>query len=104
MNARSTALPAGLAIAGLAAFTLLRKRRSDPHDTFTMTVLGTPDQIRARWESDERTRGDEASFRAAPGQRGTEITIPAAPKRREHLRAFKQIVEAGTLTIAVARP
>ena len=103
MSTRSSAsLAAGIALAGVGAFVGLRRTRS-AKSNFTMTVLAAPDECRERWIEDSSRAGDGAAFRSAPGDRGTEITVPqAGRKKRERLRAFKQVVETGALTVSQA--
>jgi uncharacterized membrane protein len=88
----------------------------------TITVLGTPDEIRRSWESQEHRPAyaaevaERVSFRPAPGDRGTEIHVDlertqsdgkvgavvgkvtgAVPRAKvmDDLRHFKQLVETG---------
>jgi uncharacterized membrane protein len=97
----------------------------------SVTVLGSPEEIRRRWESPEHRPAYAAevaegvSFRAAPGDRGTEIhvdldktqaegrigavvgklthAVPLA-KVKDDLRHFKQFVETGEVPRSEGSP
>jgi hypothetical protein len=62
-----------------------------------VTVNGPPDQVATRWE----VAALRPAFRAAPGGRGTEVSVEVERRRHgdvlEQLRRFKQRYEAGEL-------
>jgi hypothetical protein len=95
---RATAALAGLAgIAALDAFVAARYATGEPSapQVATVTVNGTPEEVGARWRNGEL----RPTFRAAPGGRGTEVSVKVERRRHadvlEELRRFKQTFEAG---------
>ena len=93
-----------------------------------ITVLGSPDELKRKWQESEYKpeyieEADAAvSFRAAPGDRGTEIHVDieqggklsqavkkltgSEPKAKvmDDLRRFKQHVETGVITRSEGSP
>jgi hypothetical protein len=64
-----------------------------------ITVLGARAEVEGRWHSSGE-RPESATFRDAPGDRGTEIHVEtgkpwALAKAKEELRRFKQQFETG---------
>jgi len=99
--------------------------------TTALTVLGSPDEVRRKWEDptfrpEYITDSDaDVTFREAPGDRGTEIHVAlqrADPKGKlgqvfqkvvgsvsmakvkDELRRFKQLVETGEVARSEAAP
>jgi hypothetical protein len=69
-----------------------------------ITILGSPEAIQKRWQEDgyrpEYIDSLEAAveFRAAPGDRGTEIHVDgSSAKVKDDLRRFKALVETGVI-------
>ncbi len=91
----------------------------------TITILASPEDIRARWSQvDGLPPADEARFTAAPGDRGTEVqvTVKAPPagnlgrmvtgamgkdpksNAKDGLRRLKQIIETGEVVRSDGTP
>jgi hypothetical protein len=69
-----------------------------------ITILGSPEAIQKRWQEDgyrpEYIDSLKAAveFRAAPGDRGTEIHVDgSSAKVKDDLRRFKALVETGVI-------
>jgi hypothetical protein len=69
-----------------------------------ITVLGSPEAIQGRWKEDRYrpeyidSIGAAVEFRAAPGDRGTEIHVDeSSAKVKDDLRRFKALVETGVI-------
>jgi hypothetical protein len=88
------------------------------HAKAAITVLGSPEDVERRWRTQEHLGGAVVRFKAAPGDRGTEIHVaveetgPLAkllgsdplPKVKDELRRFKQLIEAGEIARSDATP
>ena len=74
----------------------------------TVTVLGTPDEVRAAWDQRARPPGNAVDFHAAPGGRGTEVRVLVEGVDRDALRSalreFKSLVECSTVVTAGPQP
>jgi len=102
-RARATRTLIGLAgIGALDAFVAWRLAAGagDAPQIATLTVDGSPEEVAARWSGG----GRRPSFRAAPGDRGTVLSVEVP--RKEHgeamaeLRRFKQTFETGEVARA----
>ena len=88
-------LGAGLAAAGVVGGYRLLAGEQKGRQVAAVTVNGPPDQVATRWQ-DAALR---PAFRAAPGGRGTEVSVEVERRRHgevlEQLRRFKARYEAG---------
>jgi hypothetical protein len=92
---RAGVILAGL---GLAALVASRRRSRDGVVRRAVTVNLPQAEVAARWDELRGSR-EGARFEAAPGDRGTEVTLEARGRSKaaleDDLRHFKQLVEAG---------
>src|SRR5262249_4721418 len=66
--------------------------------TRTITIARSPDEVRRFWASFDPGAQDTATFRPAPGGRGTEVTLKVTRDSTitdNDLRRFKQLMETG---------
>jgi uncharacterized membrane protein len=88
------------------------------HAKAAITVLGSPEEVQRLWRSQDHTEGAVIKFKAAPGNRGTEVHVEVEeggplskllgseplPKVKDELRHFKQLAEAGEIARSDATP